>query len=39
MDNLLDFLFDESELEELAISPITINNVMDLDDLENLCTD
>ena len=39
MNDLIEFIFDESELEENDISPLHINNVMDLEDLEDLCSE
>ena len=36
MNNLLEFLFDESEIEEFAIPVLNVTNVMNLEELENL---
>ena len=39
MDNLLEFLFDESETEEFATPVLNVNNVMNLEELEGLYPD
>lgn len=39
MDNLINFLFDQSETEEFSTPILGIDHVMDLDDLEDLFAD
>ena len=39
MDNLLEFLFNESETEEYSTPVLGVNHVMNLEDLEELYPD